>query len=279
MFLKRLISFETYKNLYINLRSKGLIVTVVVASAFFLVLSSGVGATLAATGFFATTQSISTPTPTVSKSPTPTPTPTAPISSPNTQDVMRGYDGNIYAPIGSKEGIGFRWNGSQIMVMWNGQCKGGSITVKVGPPNWGYLSQPVAGIQGLGGTASSQICKSPNLGGGVGTGDAPYWKCFGFNEIWVEVSGNTSDAGLYKIPMPSNIKAQNCPAGSEKNDPNKVSENSLNQGYGTSPYNTPSPTAPVPEPAPPVPEPAPPAPEPAPSQDVLEPSSSPNPTQ
>lgn len=263
------------KQLYSKIRAKGLAATIAIATAFVLVLSSGVGATLAATGLFQKNQIINTPTPTGSQLATPKPSETALYSTaPETGEGLVGFDGKIYTPISGKEGIGFRWSGSLLMVMQNGKCREASINVKIGPPNWGYLSQPVAGIQGLGGGASSQICSpGSELGRGVGSSDSPYWKCFGFNEVWVEVSGNTPDAGLYKIPMPSYIQATNCPAGSENNNPNEVWQNSLDQGYGTSPYNTAPPVVPA-EPSSP-----PPAPEPSNSAVNTDPSSSATPSQ
>lgn len=274
--LQNLFSVQTYKALYLKVRSRGLLATIAIASALVLVLSSGVGATLAATGVIAFPSATQTPNPTIIQTPTstPTPTPKETFPSPGTEDGLRAYEGEGFTAIGGRGKIGFKWSGSSLMVVWNGKCTAGPITVKVGPPNWGYLSQPVAGIQGLGGTGSSQICNGFEGGGGIGTGDsASYWKCFGFNEVWVEVSGDSPDAGLYKLPMPSNIQAQNCPAGSELNNPNVVWDISTNQGYGNSPYNTP----PAPEPAPPAPEPAPPAPEPSPTQE--EPSSTPTPAE
>ena len=47
---RRLFTLDSFKNIYLKIRSKGLLVTVAIAAALFFVLTSGVGVTLAATG-------------------------------------------------------------------------------------------------------------------------------------------------------------------------------------------------------------------------------------
>jgi len=111
-------------------------------------------------------------------------------------------------------------------VTWIGQCDVGPIQVKIGPANWGYLSQPIDGIQALGGSASTTLCVQPNATS-LGTGDsglsAPgYWKCFNFTQVWIEISGNTPDSGLYKIDVPAYVEARDCPPGASSNDPSRV---------------------------------------------------------
>ena len=247
------------------IRKRGGIGVAVATIAGALVLVTGVGATLAVTGTITPTMTAS---PTASPT-TPTPTQTAVASNGDVnEDIIKAYGGG-WSPIGSPGGVGFRWDGNRFQVVWTGKCDKGPISVKMGPQNWGYLSTPLNGIQGLGGGMSGTLCvgnlTSMGLGGPDPHGPA-YWKCFNFSEVWVQISGNTPDAGLYKQQIPASLAATNCPAGASSNDPNKIYD----------PY-APPPSTPM-APPPPAPAPSTAAPSPssvAPSTSV---SSSPSPS-
>ena len=258
--LKNLFSAQTYKALYLKVRSRGLLATIAIASALVLVLSSGVGATLAATGV------ISLPTATQTPTATPSSTPTSTVA-PKKEQTAQAPPGNGVEPPnqlfngGAIDSQGMLragasgWTG--VRVYFENQMVGAVIG--------GRPTQSNDTIQGSwtfdGRTSSfSGACARDTSGtcimyfGFGNIGYAPHWnngRCLEGSEYTIRVWGsglNVTQTG--RVPA----GASNCPP-------------------PPAPVTVPAPSAP--EPVPPAPEPAPPAPEPSPSQE--EPSSSPTP--
>jgi hypothetical protein len=98
------------------------------------------------------------------------------------------------------------------------------VRVHISPPNYGYLSKTVGNIQGIGGggglTVSAPSPGHPDCQGHIGVSVGNF-KCYNFNEVWINIIGPTPVAGFYKIPIPEVIPKTDCPPGSENNDPSK----------------------------------------------------------
>jgi hypothetical protein len=126
-------------------------------------------------------------------------------------------------PLGSGGPISYRWSTVGVDIRYIGNCPSGALTINVAPPNYGYLSHAVAGIQGIGAGGGSIITPSPgqtNCANSLTTA-VRYMKCFNFSEVWIDIEGPTPQAGFYKIPIPESISKVACPPGSENNDPSK----------------------------------------------------------
>ena len=126
-------------------------------------------------------------------------------------------------PFGSSGSFSYRWSSVGLDIRHVGSCPPGTLTISVNPPNYGYLSEAVGWIQGIGGGGSSTVSPSPgqqtcSSGMAIAVGNM---KCFNFTEVWVDIEGPTSQAGFYKIPIPESVPKVNCPPGSENNDPSK----------------------------------------------------------
>lgn len=218
-----------------NHRTVGL---VTLGVSVFLVIASGVGATLAVTGVLSPAGTTATPAP----SPSITASPNVGTGSTPADDPMDSFGGG-WSSLQAPGGLGFRWQGRSLEVIWTGACTSGPIEVTVGPQDWGQLAHPIGGIGGVGGTASTVLCNGGTtmMGtGDEGLGGPGYWKCFGFSEVWIRVSGNTPDAGLHKMAIPSSIPRRACPVVDPPPAPTPVPVASA----------TPTPRAPEPGPTP-----------------------------
>jgi hypothetical protein len=102
-------------------------------------------------------------------------------------------------------------------------------------PNYGYLSETSArnfgwsGSNAVDGGASAPIggfkggMYSFGAGGCNGSYHHPFgeYKCFNFNEVWIEMTGTNAVPGLHKIPIPEVVAKKDCWPGSENNDPTR----------------------------------------------------------
>lgn len=223
------------------LRPRGFTGIATTVLAGLLIISSGVGVTMAATGVFTTSEITAAPTPDSSLTATPGET-TDPESN-----IPKAFGGG-WSNVSEPGGLSFRWTGRTFEVVWTGKCDSGPIDVKIGPPNWGYLSKPVANIQGLGGGTGGDLCNSGGTSrmmvgiGDEGVSGIGVWKCYNFNEIWIQIKGNIPNAGFHKVPILASIPARNCPPGSEKNDPAKVWDPLAEAQAPSAPAPTPEPT-------------------------------------
>lgn len=252
--LKSTFSVEKFKNLYLKVRSKGLLVTVAIASALFLVLSSGVGVTLAATGVIQIPSATPTPTATPTPSPTATSTPKPNNGSTAQSPANSGvelpeklFNGGAIDESAMKRAGASGWTG--VRVYFDNQILGAVIGARPKQSNgW------VDGSWTFDGRTSSfgASCARDNSGTCLMyLGGPTIIGCADGKEYTIRVIGsglNITQTG--RIP----VGASNCPP----------------------------PPAPEPAPpSPPAPEPAPPAPEPSPtsSEEVVDPSTSPTPAQ
>jgi hypothetical protein len=132
--------------------------------------------------------------------------------------------GSSWTPFGQPGTISYRWSTTDLHTRVFGPCTSG-VMVTTSAPNYGYLSDPVAGIQGIG--WSSGIGAEPsepgqkNCAATMVSSSTGYLKCFNFSEVWVNIVGPTPQAGFYKIPIPESIAKVDCPPGSENNDPSR----------------------------------------------------------
>jgi hypothetical protein len=148
-----------------------------------------------------------------------------------TQGQGEWLPGSSWTSFGAPDTIAYRWTNTQLHTRFMGPCPSEIVWVSVSPPNYGYLSQvvypsyaPVGGIQSIGGGGGIGIsapvpghpdCRDQR---GIAVGN---FKCYNFNEVWVDITGPTPVAGSYRIPIPESVPKLDCPAGSEKNDPTK----------------------------------------------------------
>jgi hypothetical protein len=132
--------------------------------------------------------------------------------------------GSSWTPFGQPGTISYRWSTTDLHTRVFGPCTSG-VMVTTSPPNYGYLSDPVGGIQGIGWSAGIGAEPSEpgqkNCHASLVSNSTGYLKCFNFTEVWVNIVGPTPQAGFYKIPIPESIAKVDCPPGSEKNDPSK----------------------------------------------------------
>jgi hypothetical protein len=132
--------------------------------------------------------------------------------------------GSSWTPFGQPGTISYRWSTTDLHTRVFGPCTSG-VMVHTSPPNYGYLSDPVAGIQGIGWSAGIGAEPSEpgqkNCHSTLVSNSAGYLKCFNFSEVWVNIVGPSPQAGFYKIPIPEGIAKVDCPSGSENNDPSK----------------------------------------------------------
>jgi hypothetical protein len=213
-------------------------VALAILTSLFLIVGVGVGGTLAATGLIANPFTAGSQNTSLSEDQNTSSggeIPNFKDLPPNDTVYVEGEgwvrkdvswaDSSGWQPYAAPNTVEFRFSTSSFYSVWSGPCPAGDVTVSIGPMQWGYLSDPVAGIQGIGGGTSSVInCNFFDSGSAdslqpMMTFVGP-WKCYNFNEVWVEISGPTPAAGLHKISIPDNISKYNCPAGSESNDPN-----------------------------------------------------------
>lgn len=184
----------------------------------------------------------STATKTPTKSPAPEQTQGGDQAGSQSGKKSSGFNNGAGSPLGSSGMFTLEWSGSSAYIHLVGNCNSGPIRVRMGPPNWGYLSTPIAGIQALGGSGSGTFCSGSDTLNGMGVGVSE-WKCFNFSEIWIEITGNISDAGLLKVSIPNSIPASGCPAGADQNNPTQIYD----------PNSPPQPAPPVQEPIVPPP--------------------------
>ena len=249
------------------LRKRGAVVGVAAAGVVILIV--GAGAAIATTGVFATpTVSIATSAP-PSATPTPTPATTEDGGTTRPRSRLDALGVGAWTPLTSPEGIVYRWVGNSIEVTWASECDRGLIYVKIGPPQWGELSQAIGNITAGGGWISTWLCDQPSPGsiatGDVWIGSPAYWKCFNFTHVWIEVGGNSPEPGLYKVDIPASVVARECPPGASTNDPTRGGN--INDGF-PAPAPDPSPTvsdAPTPVVTPTTPPATPSTPDPSPS--------------
>jgi hypothetical protein len=132
--------------------------------------------------------------------------------------------GSSWTPFGQPGTISYRWSTTDLHTRVFGPCTSG-VMVTTSPPNYGYLSDPVAGIQGIGWSAGIGAEPSEpgqkNCHATLVSSSAGYLKCFNFSEVWINIVGPSPQAGFYKIPIPESIAKVDCPPGSENNDPSK----------------------------------------------------------
>jgi hypothetical protein len=141
-----------------------------------------------------------------------------------TQSQGEWLPGSSWNSLGAPDTISYRWTTTQLHLRFVGPCPSGAVGLFISPPNYGYLSDPVANMQATGGGGGFSV-SAPTPGhpdcreqGGVFVGNM---KCYNWNEVWFDVTGPTPVAGLYKIPIPDVIPKVDCPPGSENNDPSK----------------------------------------------------------
>jgi hypothetical protein len=125
-----------------------------------------------------------------------------------------------------------RWDNAQLRLAWRGSCETGPITAELGPQNWGYFSEPIGGVAGISASVGGVFCDGAEIGVEADIVSAPVgsWKCYGFTAAWVSITGDTDDAGVHKISMPTGISQRSCPNGAEINDPTAVWWRTLQMG-------------------------------------------------
>jgi hypothetical protein len=125
-----------------------------------------------------------------------------------------------------------RWDNAQLRLAWRGSCESGPITAELGPQNWGYFSEPIGGVAGISASVGGVFCDGAEIGVEADIVSAPVgsWKCYGFTAAWVSITGDTADAGVHKISMPTGISQRSCPNGAEVNDPTAVWWRTLQMG-------------------------------------------------
>jgi hypothetical protein len=149
-------------------------------------------------------------------------------------------EGSSWKSFGAPDLIRYRWSTTDLHVISSvsGPCpsKGVGIRIMHNMPNYGYLSEVSArnfGWSGSNAVSGADHSIGGFKGGGYGFGpDGCNWyyhhsfgnyKCFNFNEVWIEMVGPIEIAvpGLHKIPIPEVVAKKDCWPGSELNDPTK----------------------------------------------------------
>lgn len=141
-----------------------------------------------------------------------------------TQSQGEWLPGSTWTSLGAPDTISYRWTTTQLHLRFVGPCPSEAVGLHISPPNYGYLSDPVANMQATGGgggfSVSAPVPGHPECReqGGIQVAN---FKCYNWNEVWFDVTGPTPVAGFYKIPIPDIIQKIDCPPGSENNDPSK----------------------------------------------------------
>ena len=126
--------------------------------------------------------------------------------------------GSTWTSLGSSGELSYRWSTSKLHTRFIGPCPPGLVSIYFTIPNYGYLSElfgiPVSGsrVFSLSGQGTCQQLYTESFG---------YYKCFNYNEVWVDIVGPTPLEGFYKIPIPAIVPKENCPTGAEQNDPTR----------------------------------------------------------
>ena len=125
--------------------------------------------------------------------------------------------------ISGTNNLQYRFSNSHMHMRFIGQCPTEVFEVSMSPQNYGYLSAPVAGIQGLGGGSSGRVeaLNSKNCNQELARMWVQQYKCYNLNEVWIDVTAPSSQAGQYRIPVPASIATKDCPPGAENNDSSK----------------------------------------------------------
>jgi hypothetical protein len=126
--------------------------------------------------------------------------------------------GSTWTSLGSSGELSYRWSTSKLHTRFIGPCPPGLVSIFFSIPNYSYLSEPfylpVSGTRvfSLSGLDNCRQLYTESFG---------HYKCFNYNEVWVDIVGPTPLEGFYKIPIPAVIPKENCPAGAEQNDPTR----------------------------------------------------------
>jgi hypothetical protein len=132
-----------------------------------------------------------------------------------TAEWVQGSSWNALGPSGT---LSYRWATEALHTRFIGPCPADLISVHYSSPNYGYLSENLGIGVGwsrtfsISGEGACQQLYIESYG---------YYKCFNFNEVWIDIVGQTPLQGFYKIPIPDAVARENCPSGAEKNDPTR----------------------------------------------------------
>ena len=148
-------------------------------------------------------------------------------------------EGSSWTSFGAPDYIKYRWSTTELHVVYDGPCPANNqlIYTHYNMPNYGNLSARTKASFGYG--FSNEVVNEPGLyiggflggfysfGGPEGSCRGSWhhsfgqYKCFNFNEIWVDIMGPTEVRGFYKMPIPDAVPKKDCMPGAEQNDPTR----------------------------------------------------------
>jgi hypothetical protein len=148
-------------------------------------------------------------------------------------------ESSSWTSFGSPDYITYRWSTTELHVAYSGPCPANNeiVYTHYNMPNYGNLSARTKASFGHG--FSNQVVNEPGLfiggflggfysfGGPEGSCNGGWhhsfgqYKCFNFNEVWIDIMGPTAVRGFYKLRIPEVVPKKDCMPGAEQNDPAK----------------------------------------------------------